>query len=200
DKGRIGIIGHSEGGLIASMIAADDPNIKTIVLLGTLGHSLSNTLLYQYQCIMSRLLPKDQLTAAVAKRRRTLDTLQQIGQWDAPEVEEQVRQTITPAQRKWFQEYFTIDPRNVIRSVHASVAIFHGGRDIQVDPDDAILLGITLDESGHHDHLVRIFPNLDHLFMRSEGFGLSEYADPDRSLDPELLEAVIAWILIKLNG
>lgn len=199
DVARIGIIGHSEGGLIATMLASGDVSIRAILLLGAPGHRFAEILLRQFERVSNRMLQKDKLAASLERRRRTLESLQRTGDWDSSEVEEQVRRAVAPARRKWFQDLLTLDPTSVLSKVHTSVAIFQGGRDIQVDPDDALLLGNTLDEAGHRDHLVRIFPDLDHLFMRSEGQGLSEYADPDRNLDPEFLEAVIEWIQNKLG-
>jgi hypothetical protein len=78
------------------------------------------------------------------------------------------------------------------------VAIYQGGRDVQVDPAEADLLASALDHAGHADHVVRRFPELDHVFMPSSGRGVSEYADRRRELAPEFLDDLAGWLREKL--
>ena len=70
-----------------------------------------------------------------------------------------------------------------------------GQKDRQVFDLHAIMLSNALDEAGHEDHLIRIFPDLDHLFCRTKGEGdYGEYAKTERPIDTEFLEFLSGWL------
>jgi pimeloyl-ACP methyl ester carboxylesterase len=194
DPARVGIVGHSEGGLIAAILAAQDPRVKAIAMLGTSGRPLDEILVRQYERLLEARLPTEELTVAVERRRRSFETIKATGNWDDPNVEAQLRTAAPPARRRWYEEQFATVPTNVLRRVHCAVAIFHGGRDVQVDEGEAYLLADALSSREHGSHTLRVFPDLDHLFLRSRGRGLSEYADSTRRLDAEFLHALADWL------
>jgi uncharacterized protein len=198
DPDRIAIVGHSEGGLLATLVAQDDPRLAGIALLGTMAHRLDETLVAQLERLTRGRVPDEQLAEMVESRRRAFDALRATGDWDADEVEDDLRRWVPPKQRKWFDEHFATEPREVLAAVRVPVAIYQGGRDVQVDPAEADLLASALDHAGHADHVVRRFPELDHVFMPSSGRGVSGYADRRRELAPEFLDDLAGWLREKL--
>lgn len=198
DARRLGIVGHSEGGLIAALVAAKDPSIRAIALMGTLAHSLDHILLRQFERFASALRTDKARDEAVERREKSLATLKQTGDWESPDVEDEFRNNVPKIQRKWFEEHFAINPELVLQQVKCPVAILHGALDVQVDPANADRLREALEQAGHTDHLVMILPHLDHLFIPSSGRGLSEYADRSRTLDEGFLESLVQWLSVRL--
>jgi pimeloyl-ACP methyl ester carboxylesterase len=198
DDQRLGLVGLSEGGLIAAMIAANSSNIRAVALMGTLAESLDKVLVRQYERFLPSALPEDQRDNMIEKRRRTFETIKATQDWDSEDVEDAVRKAIPVERRLWFQQHFATDPMAVLKRVDASVAILHGSQDVQVEPEAALALEQALKDSGHTGYIVKIFDGLDHLFMPSQGRGLSEYADSDRKLDVTFLEFLSNWLVENL--
>lgn len=194
DPARVGIVGHSEGGLIAAIVAAQDSRVRAIALLGTNARPLDEILVRQYEQLLQARLPTQELSAAVERRRHSFETIKATGNWDDPGVEAQLRTAVPIARRKWFEQQFATVPADVVRRVRCAVAIFHGGRDVQVDEGEARLLAEALSSRERGSHNLTVLPDLDHLFLRSRGGGLSEYADSTRRLDAEFLHTLADWL------
>ena len=97
--------------------------------------------------------------------------------------------------RKWFLEHFNHDPLQTITKVKCKVLILQGKKDKQVFDLHAVRLSNALDRVGHKNHLVRIFPDLDHLFCRTKGEGdYAEYANTERPIDSEFLDFLAGWL------
>jgi hypothetical protein len=171
-----------------------------VALLATLAHPLDQILLDQFERLLARNAPPEQRNAAVERRRRTLETLKRTDDWEAPEVEEEVRRAIHPERRRWFAEHFALDPLEVVRKVPCAVGIFQGERDAQLDSTEATLLARALEDAGHPDSTLATFPLLDHFFMPSTGRGLSEYADESRRIDEGFLTSLVDWMVGRLHA
>lgn len=191
DSERIALVGHSEGGIIAPIVAASDSDIAAIVLMAGTAAPLDSVIVEQ---TVGLTIAAGGDSADVERARTsTLDFMQAIREGREPEDVE-----LTAGQQRWLREHIEHDPLATIREVTASVLVVNGGQDIQVVPDHARRLGDALGEAGHHEYEVKIFPELNHLFAVSRGEGLAEYVDPDAEIDPVFLSYLADWLVARL--
>jgi len=193
DETRICLIGHSEGGIIAPMIASEDPTIKAIVLMAGTAKPLDQVITEQQEYILSKQhIPEETKRKLIQDQKDFFAWVRGEKEWD----EEKLKQLGSLVNRKqWLLEHFQHDPLQTIKKVKCKVLILQGGKDRQVFEKHAHLLDQALQESGNQNHLLKIFPDLDHLFCRTEGEGdYAEYADTERPLDPEFLDFLTDWL------
>src|SRR5262249_42631966 len=161
--------GHSEGGILAIMVAAHSSEVKWIVLLATPATKGERTLLRQSELI-ARIggLPEEQIErsqqfdrltyAAVREEKSTtalttkLDTLIEKNGFTAAmppaAVQAQVRTMSTP----WFREFLDFDPAPMLAELNCPVLALNGDRDLQVDASDSVpLLRAAYEKSGNKD-------------------------------------------------
>ncbi len=192
DTTRICLIGHSEGGIIAPKIALEDTTIKAIVLMAGTAKSLDQVILEQQEYVLNKQNVTEEM------REQTLDEQKNFFAWVRGETEwdeEKVSQLGKMAGKKqWFLEHFEHDPLETIKKVKCKVLILQGAKDRQVFEEHAHMLNSALDESGNENHTLNIFPDLDHLFCRTEGEGdYAEYAT-ERPLNQEFLNFLTDWL------
>ncbi|HVX38414.1 MAG TPA: alpha/beta fold hydrolase [Gemmatimonadaceae bacterium] len=147
DPARIGVVGHSEGGAIALMIAAADPHLAAAVIMAGPGEPGIDISMAQNRYAVeqdSTLSPaaKDSVLRAA---RASLDPS---------------RQTIP-----WLKYWLAFDPAPFARKVRAPTLIVQGATDKQVDPENATKLAALLRAGGDKDVTVDIVPNTNHLFV-----------------------------------
>jgi alpha/beta superfamily hydrolase len=194
DSGRICLIGHSEGAIIAPMIAAEDKEIKAIVLMAGTAKPMDQVITEQQGFLLSKVnIPDEMKEEAIGEQREFFDWVRGTKKWEEEEMPVQYREL--KGKRKWFLEHFNHDPLQTITKVDCKVLILQGQKDKQVFDLHAIMLSNALDRVGHKDHMVRIFPDFDHLFCRTEGEGdYAEYANTERPIDSEFLNFLTDWL------
>ncbi|MFC1499752.1 alpha/beta hydrolase family protein [Candidatus Zixiibacteriota bacterium] len=223
DPMRIGLIGHSEGGMIAPMAAAASDNVAFIVLLAGPGVTGEEILLEQTLLITKTTgATEEQLLAQFTAQQKALG-LARIGA-DSLTVREAVaglvdvqfarlsdmeRQAVTPEIREqqitqatnqvlhpWFRYFLGFDPRTALREVTVPVLAINGGLDLQVSPAQNLPeIAIALGEAGNTDITVREFPGLNHLFQTARSGSPAEYALTEETISPAVLETIRDWIL-----
>jgi hypothetical protein len=182
DGQRLGVLGHSEGGVVATMVAAEDPALKAVVLLGSPGTNLRSIVAYQlrYWLEQDPALP-------FASRERML--VQQLSRWD-------VVADANP--RLKFSR--TYDPIPAVERISAPVLILHGRSDRQVPPKHAEKLAKALAEGGNHDVTVDIIPNVDHLFLQDKSGNPAGYRKlTSRRIPGPVLEEIGEWLAGRLS-
>ncbi|HSG82122.1 MAG TPA: alpha/beta fold hydrolase [Gemmatimonadota bacterium] len=199
DVGRIGLIGHSEGAIIAPIVAADDAGIAAIVLMAGTAAPLDSVIMDQVASAAreagadsSDVLEARESVARLAEAIREDRDLSDV---DLPEA---IRALAT--NRKWLSEHIKHDPEATLRQVTAPVLVVNGGMDVQVPPEHARRLGAVLEDAGNPDYEVKIFADLNHLFAKSKGQGTAEYADPTAKVDPGFLSFMADWLTGRLRA
>jgi dienelactone hydrolase len=147
DGRRLGLIGHSEGGLIAPMVAAADPSLAGIVLLAGTAYTGRQILTFQMVNAISNDTSLSQKTrdSLRAKIPTHIDSLETASPW-----------------MKFFSRY---DPITTARSVRTPVLILNGATDQQVTPDQVPLLEQAFKAAGNRDVTAKVLPNQNHLFV-----------------------------------
>jgi alpha/beta superfamily hydrolase len=194
DTSRICLIGHSEGAIIAPMIAAEDKSIKAIVLMAGTAKPLDQVLIEQQGFLLSQAkIPDEMKEKAMEEQQEFFDWVRGKKEWKEEEMPPQYKELM--GQRKWFLEHFEHDPLQTIARVKCKVLILQGQKDKQVFDIHAIMLSNALNRAGNENHQVKLFPDLDHFFCKTEGEGdYAEYAKTERPIDPEFLNFLTDWL------
>lgn len=199
DPKRVAVIGHSEGGETAPILACERP-LAAIVLMAAPGRDMKAILREQKQRALDDLhLPEAEIEKEMAMHAKFLDLACAEGPIDPKELPKEYAPYLK--ERRWFQSHARHDCITQIRKVKCPVLIAQGGKDLQVSPElDAPALKRALDEERHGDATLRVFPDLDHLFKRCTTAtpSFADYLKP-RPIDPEFLDVLTAWLTTRLK-
>jgi pimeloyl-ACP methyl ester carboxylesterase len=218
DPKQIGLIGHSEGGLIAPMAAAQSADVAFIVLMAGTGLTGEEILYLQAALIakaggatdaavaqnravqeaMFKVLKEEKDNAAAEKRmlddfakRREAASEAEKKDFNEQAFQAQVRQVATP----WFRYFLTFDPRPALRKVKCPVLAVNGEKDLQVPPDENLKeIEAALKAAGNRDVTIAKLSGLNHLFQTCKTGAPSEYAQIEETTSPVALKTISDWI------
>ena len=208
DPGHVGLIGHSEGGLIVPMVAVRDPSTAFIVMLAGPGVNGAAVWLEQLKLILAAAgMAPDKIAVAAGQRQRMIDILRSEPDPDkaAPLLHAVMREQApqaTPAQidgvvaqinNRWFREFFAYEPAPVLRQVRCPVLVLGGTKDVQVSTAQN-LPRIREALSGNPDVEIDEIPGLNHLFQTARTGAISEYSEIEETMAPVALDTVARWI------
>jgi pimeloyl-ACP methyl ester carboxylesterase len=205
DARRIGLLGHSEGGLIAPMLAAAHPEIAFIVLVGGPGVTGERILLAQAAAIMKASgTPESAVAANTALQKQVFAILREetsmariaerlaaipAGSKEASAA--LVKQTATP----WMRFFVLHDPAPVLARVRCPVLALGAELDLQVLPDQNLpAIEAALTQGGNGDATVVRLPGLNHLLQPAKTGVPAEYAQIEVTVAPVALDAIATWI------
>ena len=211
DLNKIGLIGHSEGGTIASIAAAHSSNIFFIVMLGSPGLP-GDEYHYQFEETTGRALG---LSAEIIAQKRALqeqvlqvviheknqDTaknkLNQIYNKFIPQIPEAQKQAaIKRFLSPWFRFAVTHDPGLTLQSVKCPVLAIFGEKDLHVPPEGNLnAIKHALETGGNTDYKVLKLAGLNHFFQNSETGVPFEYGKIEETISPTVLEIISNWII-----
>lgn len=195
DPKRIVLVGHSEGGLTAPLLAQRNPNIAGLVLMAACGRPLIEVMLDQNRDLLVESgVEGAELEAKLAEVRALLERLAGDGDVDPSELPPGQESLLE--NRKWLRDHAALDPVATLEQVQCPVLVLHGAKDFQVSLEqDARAIDAALERGENPDHRLLVLEDLDHLFkrVRGERSTLEEYF-VKRPLAPEFLEAVTDWL------
>lgn len=221
DPQRIGLIGHSEGGLIAPLVAADNSDFAFLVLLAAPGVT-GEEIVYRQGELIARAMGADE--EAIAKQmsmqeqyfevlREGLDERATEAKLEAivreafaalPDEERQklesqqelLMQQIKIVQSPWFRYFLTHDPRPTLGKLRCPVLALNGEKDVQVDPKQNLPeLEKAFAAAGNREVTLRELKGLNHLFQTCETGALSEYGQLTETFSPEALQIIGDWVV-----
>jgi pimeloyl-ACP methyl ester carboxylesterase len=215
----IGLIGHSEGGLIAPMVAIDSPDAAFVVLLAGPGLPGGQILLTQTEELMRaegvpeasiewRMGWNDDLIALAASDKGTLevttemkDLLSDAAATAPADMLSQVSsdaidQLIATFTDPWMRYFLAYDPAPALADLEIPVLAMIGELDLQVSAGaNTPVLEAAL--AANSDATVLSLPGLNHIFQNAATGAVSEYAQLDETFDPATLQAIADWILAR---
>ena len=197
DPDRIAIIGHSEGGVIAPLVATSDKRIAAIVLLAGTAKRGDAVLRYQlnYAADNDPKLSKEEKEKKHVETEEFLQAIAAGG--DMSKYPVLLRGLGSP----WGKAFLEYDPLPTIRKVHQPILILQGGMDRQVTPDQASMLLQAAKAAGNRDVAIQIFPNLNHLFLTAKAEAEGEPASMTTSkIGDDVLSAITEWLVFKLRA
>jgi hypothetical protein len=230
DGDRVGIVGHSEGGLIAPLVASRSELPAFLVLLAGPGMSGAEIILDQTAAgarvqgvdeayieeslavtralfeIAAREPDAEAAAAEMAAllRARMADvaaeTRAMAGIQEGGE-EAWIASQVERVNTPWFRYFLGYDPVPALEAVRVPVLAVNGELDVQVTPEaNLAAIAAALERAGNPDVTVRELPGLNHLFQEAETGSPAEYAAIDQTMSPRLLELVADWIVARVGG
>lgn len=217
DQQNIGLMGHSEGGVIAPIVAAELDNVAFIVLLAGTGISGDELLLMQSEAISSaqgvsgplleRSLEINAGIFKIVKKATDQEVLKkELSDYILAEVpaafrpenmteEDFVRSQTTTILSPWMQYFIKYNPALILPSVTCPVLAVNGDKDLQV-PSQVNLNAIKagLEKGGNQQVKTIEYPNLNHLFQTTETGLPSEYGELEETFSVKVLEDVTQWL------
>jgi uncharacterized protein len=212
DPRCIGLIGHSEGGLIAPLVAVQDPTVAWIVLLAGPGLPGADILIAQEGLIgkaagageaaitqnqdMNRkifaVIMAEKDPAVMTQKAEAIMAAQEPGSSMTPAQRAALVQQVTSP---WFREFLSYDPRPTLEKVHCPVLALNGSNDLQVPSDQNLpAIRIALTKGGNKDFQVKEMTGLNHLFQHSPTGAVSEYQTIEETFSPDALDIMTTWI------
>ena len=206
DPRRVGLLGHSEGALIAPMLAARTPEVAFVVMLAGPGVPGDQILLRQGADILKASGAPDAVIAAntdvqklvFAVLREEADSTRVAGRLAAialPGSKEASAAIVKQASSPWFRFFVRYDPAPALEKVTCPVLAIGGERDLQVSVDQNLpAIEAALKRGGNKDCTVLRLPGLNHLFQDSKTGLPAEYATIEETMSPIALDTIAAWI------
>ncbi|HEX9564994.1 MAG TPA: alpha/beta fold hydrolase [Gemmatimonadaceae bacterium] len=183
DAQRLGLIGHSEGAIIAPMIAASDTSLRGIILMAGPAWTGRRVVESQnaYALERSPLVALSQRDSLLLASMRIADSAMMRDPWG--------------------RFFSTHDPAVTARRVRVPVLILHGETDRQVTVAQANELAAALRQGGNRDVTTRTFPGSNHLFLADPvGFWGDYMRLPSAAVMPEVLGELVEWVTARFLG
>ena len=223
DAKKIGLIGHSEGGLIAPMAATQSKSIAYIVMLAGPGLNGAEILYLQSALIAKANGISDELIAlgrtnsekiyaivtteksdsVAAQKIRELQKESWAGYSDEIKAEMEkfgdpeklLEATIKQLLTPWFRFFLAYEPRSALEKVTCPVLAINGEKDLQVPPKENLsAIEDALKKAGNKMVVTKELPGLNHLFQTSETGAPSEYGKIEETFSPTALQMISDWI------
>jgi len=220
DIGPIGLIGHSEGGLIAPMVAVESNDVEFIVLLAGPGLRGDEILIMQEELIMrGHGTSEEDLELSRDLNRRIYDLILESediesikpeltsllkesldsGATQIPEgtdKEKLLTLTLDTLTNDWMVFFIKHDPVPVLEEIRIPVLALNGSNDLQVPSKENLeAIAKALEKAGNKDFTIIEYPGLNHLFQESETGMPDEYIKIEQTFSPEVLDDMTNWIL-----
>ena len=175
---RLAVLGHSEGALIAPMVAEKEPTLRAIVLLAGIAEPGRTALHFQLKNLIehnSKLTP-EMREAQIAEIPKRIDAMM--------------------AADPWMKFFITYDPAATMRRVKTPVLILTGSRDQQAVPEQVALQEAAFKEGGNKDVTARVLPDLNHLFVQdTDGFpGNYSKLPPPVMMRDDAVTIIVDWL------
>lgn len=205
---KIGLIGHSEGGVIAPMIAARNKDVAFIVMMAGTGVPGDQILPAQREAIeiaggknpeeaAKDTVKEKEMLALVETEKDDAVLQKELKEKMAGDVPEaQIGLQISQITSPWFRYFLTYDPATALRKITCPVLAINGSLDTQVLPSQNLPpIRKALQESGNQHVEVDELPGLNHLFQSAKTGSPTEYAQIEETISPVALDKIASWIL-----
>lgn len=223
DGKQIGLIGHSEGGMIAPMVAVQSKDVAFIVSLAGVGVKGIDLMKKQTSDMLkASSLPPDQYKALDGFYVRMLDLVKQHGltkpinlkpeleKWKLAQPkglldsmklnagqpgEDMIRNYADMISLPWMRYFIAYNPEPVLSKIRIPLLALNGAKDIQVNSTEN-LAGFErlLTKAGNKDFKIQELPGLNHLFQTAQTGYANEYATLDETISPTALQVMTEWI------
>jgi pimeloyl-ACP methyl ester carboxylesterase len=221
----IGLIGHSEGGIVAPMAAVRSPSVAFIVLMAGTSVTGEDILYAQAEAILrANGASEEQIRIERQVQEALFHAVHTDEGWEEARqmVEDQARAAIenlpdseraaitdidsfvkTRAQQQilvvrlpWFRFFLDFDPATVLEQVGVPVLALFGEKDLQVPPEVNIApMRAALERAPTTDYTIEVIPGANHLFQEAVTGSPNEYATLKKEFAPGFLELMTDWIL-----
>lgn len=220
DPHKIGLIGHSEGGIIAPMVASKDTTIAFLVLLAAPGYDGAELLLQQNAALAKaggateetikelKLINKKVYQIASEIENKT-EAKEQIIKTLLPvypeSMNQEAKQSAAAAQSEqltnpWMVYFLKNNPQDYLLKTHCPVLAIGGSKDLQVPAEENLsAIDSTLKKGGNTQVQTVVLPQLNHLFQTANTGLPTEYGQIEETFSPKALTLIANWILKEMK-
>jgi hypothetical protein len=224
DIQRIGILGHSIGGLLGAMVATKLKD-RLSFLISLAGPALRGDELYitQHTHIAKVNGTANDVINQMTNLNKSICNLVLVTK-DTKELQKEIRNLLTDDNtdrnptvkwfrkiklttnfllnknayhiylQKWFKDWLITNPKEYWRNIHCPVLAINGGKDLQVHSDNLESIEEYLKQGGNYKYETKLFPNMNHLFQVAKSGLPEEYCTIKSSISSEVLEYINDWI------
>jgi hypothetical protein len=220
DPQKIGLAGHSEGGMIAPMIAAQNKEVAFIVSIAGPG-AKGEEILHRQNYDISKAagvsekdiqtgistnkklfsiikqekdnkIAEEKMTVAIKKILAKEKTTPE----DSEKAMKQLQSQFGTLTSSWFRYFLTLDPSAYWKKVKCPVLILNGEKDLQVAADvNPPAIEKALISGKNNSYTTHVFPGLNHLFQHTKTGLPSEYGNIEETFSPDVLKVMADWII-----
>jgi hypothetical protein len=226
---QIGLLGHSEGGIVAPLAAVESDDVLFIILMastGVPGHQilqaqlelisptegLSEAEIAERSEIQERSFQAVRTGEGFAEletdlRRQILKSLENLPEEERQAitgvdqlVEDRVQLSLQALQTPWFKFFLDYDPAATLEQVTVPVLAVFGELDLQVAAEiNRPAIKQALEIAGNQDVTSVTLPGANHLFQEAESGSPGEYATLDKEFVPGFLDLMTNWVLDRVD-
>ena len=205
---QVGILGHSEGGIINFMVAERRPEVAFLVSLAGPAVNGIEVLKEQQAAILSAQGMTEEMVQfsgnanaqmfeiiEASNDREEADTLlrQLLKGWGYNE--ELTEQTVGQMASPWMYYFLKYDPTEAIVKTNCPALLLNGSKDLQVLASQSFpAYEKIIAEHGKTNLTLREMPDLNHLFQHSETGSPTEYVTIEETISPEVLEMIVEFV------
>lgn len=215
DAGKVGLVGHSEGGLIAPMVAAKDPKVAFVVLLAGPGVPSRELMAAQREAVgKASGAPAEALAQHEALMGEIDGILADTADWEAAKIEvvkmlgraaaaagQPADAVVMRSQllfTPWYRDFIRYDPRPALEKLRMPVLALGGSSDVQVVASQN-LPAIRDALKDDVDATVEELPGLNHLFQTSATGSPTDYGKIEETFAPSALKVISDWIVARVG-
>ena len=195
----VGVIGHSEGGTVALMLA-EDKLIDCAVSLAGMVVSGEETLIWQTaQALAGAGVDQDGVDKYSQLLREAYAALREGGEIPSPEgrgLPDMLKQSYYGVQQQlrtpFLKRFVTLDVRPRLAEIKCPVLALNGTKDQQVEPESN--LGALRKGLKNYDHQIKTVEGLNHFFQHCATGSPTEYREIEETFAPEVLDEIISWL------
>ncbi|UCS92914.1 alpha/beta fold hydrolase [Echinicola marina] len=219
DQLRSGVVGHSEGGMIAWIMAAETKGLGFAISLAGPTVPISDLMMQQSQDVLSSYGASEELiqeqrkinevlyqvfedtedfkdlngnlTTALRSHLKEMNKVDSLDQEQIQELEGAYSQMVSP----WYFSFMKFNPAPYIRQANIPVLALFAAKDIQVNgPINYQALEDIKNKEGKDNIELKLYPGLNHLFQTAQTGAIDEYAQIGETFSEVVLEDIVAWI------
>jgi len=226
---QIGLLGHSEGGIIAPMVADRNSDVAFVILMAGPGVNGGQIVVQQLADLMkAQGQPQAAIDEAVAQQKQVVQAVVTGEGWDAvkaflrPKVQTQiaalsaeqrtalgdeqaavdkaVQAQLDAVNSPWYKFFITYDPAPALSKAKIPVLALFGGKDVQVSAAlNEPAVKAALAQGGNTQVTTKVYPDANHLFQPATTGGIDEYAKL-KTFVPGFLDDLVKWIKGTVKG
>ncbi len=220
DPNRIGLIGHSEGGIIAPIVAVRSQDVAFIVMMAGTGltgeeilysqstlinrvEGASNETIARNEALMKKtfsIVKEEQNNTVAEEEIRKLmnaemanmsEEEKKLSGYSEANLDTQIKAILSP----WMRFFLTYDPKPTLMKAKCPVLAINGEKDLQVPPEENLrAIEDALKAGGNKDYTIKEMSGLNHLFQTAQTGSPTEYAKIEETISPAALEFIGNWI------
>lgn len=208
DASKVGILGHSEGGIINFMVSARRPEVAFLVsLAGPAVNGIEVLKEQQVAILRASGMTEEMIAFSQNSNRQLFDIVESSNDREEADSlmrqlvkswgynEELTEQTVSGMTMPWMYYFLKYDPTEAIVKTNCPALLLNGSKDLQVIASQNLpAYEKIIADYGKTNLTLHELPDLNHLFQHCETGAIEEYATIDETISPEVLEMIVGFV------